>query len=166
MSSFKAIAVKKSLAHQSIQDVIFDMYYQLIHLGVDHEVNTHRIDLPRQILYQKDEETGEAYQLTQLEERLDERLHRKYASRVLLSGLTTVPSYVSPHIQIADLFAAGIARKLNFLNSSTHNHKDELSDYIWDFLEINKIKFHINMLSDENHQSNNENDMSVLYIFE
>lgn len=57
--SFKVVAANKSkIRGKSLDDTIFSLYYQLGHIGIEHEVKTGRVVLPRDIFYYKDEEVG------------------------------------------------------------------------------------------------------------
>ena len=51
MVSFKAIAVKKSKLNKKIDEIINDLFYQHVRLGIEHEIDTSRISFPQQIVY-------------------------------------------------------------------------------------------------------------------
>ncbi|MDQ0861599.1 hypothetical protein [Bacillus sp. V2I10] len=44
---------------KSLDETIFSLYYQIVHLGLEHEEKTGRVTLPRDIYYYKDSEDGD-----------------------------------------------------------------------------------------------------------
>lgn len=84
MSSFKAIAVNKTKITKPIDDIITELFYQLVRNGVEHEKNTGRIALPKQISYFKDKEDGEsALRLSQIQQSLIDNFKLHY-EKILL----------------------------------------------------------------------------------
>ncbi|WP_391116653.1 DUF3800 domain-containing protein [Psychrobacillus sp. L3] len=165
MASFKAIAVKKSQLNKPIDEIINDLFYQHVRLGIEHELTSRRISFPQQIVYFKDKEDGEStLRIKEIEQSLTDAFKIQYENKLTLNYLQSVDSATSRMIQIADLYAGALNRRLNVQNQQTErNAKDELSDYIFDLLSVETFNFNVNDLEDIHTEV--RNDMATLYIF-
>ncbi|WP_128751459.1 DUF3800 domain-containing protein [Desulfosporosinus sp. HMP52] len=165
-ASFIAVAANNHNIRDNIDDTIFALYYQIVHLGIEHETGTNRISLPRQICYYKDEEVGtDKLKLAKLEQELKTRFKIYFEDQLYLSNLTPLQSSYSPMIQIADLFTGSISRILNKTDNDSRNHKDEFAEYVWELLEIKKENYTLADLEDSK-RIKATNDKSVVYVFE
>lgn len=128
--SFKAVSVPRD-GVKRIDDALEELTYQLLRRGVQHEHDTGRAALPRSVQLWKDQESLGADKL--ILARLRDRLQQ--AGKVELDGqLTTdefesVDSAKSDLMQIADLFAGALNRRLNGAPGGTHA-KDRFSKYL------------------------------------
>lgn len=164
--SFKAIGVNKTkLGRIKIQDLLDELYYQLIRQGIDHEVKTGRIDFPKQISYVKDLEGDESrFHIEQLSQKIKDNLKVDYEDRLRLNAYIPLDSKMERFLQIADLFTASINRIINYQpKNNNRNAKDELAEYILNLINLQTIKLDVQNYKDV---IETEGDMSVLYLFD
>jgi hypothetical protein len=141
--SFKAIAVKRASSNKRIDEIITDLYTLLMINGLTHEINNGRVGLPKILNVYKDAEDGkDRLTLANQMETLQEKLKVHFEGKVELSLFDAVPSYSSPFVQIADLFTGVVSRKLNTPTGS--NQKDELANYMFEQMGIDKETFESN----------------------
>ncbi|MBT2701125.1 hypothetical protein J7E79_27955 [Bacillus sp. ISL-40] len=94
MISFKAVAVNKSkITRISISDLVTKLYYQFIRLGVNHEINSNRIQLPKKISITKDEEGESALILETLKQGLEDNFMIHYEDNLVMDQLISMPSH-------------------------------------------------------------------------
>jgi len=111
--------------------------------GLDHEITTRRVVLPRRLHIVKDADAGpDALHLPGLARRLTVAGHDYFKDSVQLASLETGLSHESPLLQLADLCAGSVARKFN-KNGETTNAKDEFADFFetvagFDFVQDEK----------------------------
>jgi hypothetical protein len=112
--SFKAISIERK-GISNMTDALMLLYYYLLIGGVDHEHNTGRAPLPRNIQLWKDaEETGaDKLMLKQIKEKLEQAAKIKFDDKLIVDELRAVDSKNLELIQLADLFTGSINRKLN-----------------------------------------------------
>lgn len=122
---FKLIVVSnKGISNQST--AIVDMTYHLLDKGVKHEDETGRAPLPRRLQVSLDEEEKGSDRLKL--ENIKERLTGQKIEGLHLGLFEAIPSSGNYFIQIVDLFAAAVNRKLH--NPEGTAFKDELADHI------------------------------------
>lgn len=167
MISFKAVAVKKSKLNKSIDEIVTNLYYQLVRLGIEHEKNTQRISLPKQVRYIKDREEGESsLRLKEIQQSIIDNFKIHYNDDLKLNGFMSIDSKLSRFIQVADLFTGALNRRYNVQNSNNNrNAKDELADYILDIIGLEEIKYPSTQFED-NFQNDVNSDMATIYIFD
>lgn len=170
MVSFKAVAVKKSqIEYKSLEESIYSLYYQLAHLGIEHEVKSSRLSLPRGICYYKDRDDGsDKLHLAETRQLLEERFKINYEDNLRLESMDGLPSQTYVTIQIADLITAAVSRKLNAENVG--NHKDKFAEYVLEKLNVDYIKHEVSTIDNGKTQANiefkEEQDMFYVHIFE
>ncbi|WP_409302334.1 DUF3800 domain-containing protein [Peribacillus sp. SCS-155] len=167
MISFKAIAVNKTKIAQPIDEIITELFYQLVRTGVEHEQRTGRVSLPRQIAYFKDAEDGEsAMRLNRIEQSLRDNFTLHYQGNLRLNAFTSIDSKYSRFIQISDLFTGAINRRINHQrnNPESSNAKDEFANYIYQLLNIQDLVYPASRFSAEH--ENNDSDHATLRIFD
>lgn len=170
MISFKAVAVKKSqIEYKSLEKSIYSLYYQLAHLGIEHEVQSNRLSLPRSICYYKDRDDGsDKLHLEETKQLLKERFKSNYEDNLSLELMDGLPSQTYVTIQIADLITAAVSRKLNAQN--VDNHKDKFAEYVLEKLNVDYIKHEVSEIDNGKTQANiefkEEQDMFYVHIFE
>jgi Protein of unknown function (DUF3800) len=167
MISFKAVAVKKSKLNKPIDEIVKNLYYQLVRLGIEHEKNTKRISLPKQVRYIKDEEQGESsLRLKEIQQSIIDNFKIHYNNDLKLNCFVTIDSKMSRFIQVADLFTGALNRRYNVKSSEDNkNAKDELADYILDIIGLEEIKYPSAQFED-NFENNVNSDMATIYIFD
>lgn len=165
--SFKAIAVNKTkLKKIRIQDLVNELYYQLIRQGVEHEIATGRIALPKQISYIKDREGDEsAFVIEQLSQKIIDVFKNKYDNNLTLNSFLPMDSKIERFIQIADLFSGSLNRVFNHQKtSSSRNAKDEFAEFLIELINLQTIKLDAESLYTEDIIKHE--DMSIIYLFD
>lgn len=167
MIGFKAIAVNKTKITKSIDDIITELFYQLIRIGVEYEQETGRISLPKQINYIKDAEEGEsALRLSKIQQSLIDNFKIHYDNTLKLNAFLSMDSRLDRLIQVADLFTGAINRKINHQrnNPESTNAKDEFANYIYELLNIKELSYPTETMSEAN--VNDSSDLATVYIFD
>ncbi|KYG33184.1 DUF3800 domain-containing protein [Bacillus gaemokensis] len=170
MVSFKAVAVKKSqVTYKSLEESIYSLYYQLAHLGIEHEVQTGRLSLPRSICYYKDADEGsDKLHLEETKQLLEGRFKVNYGEDLQLETLSGMLSDVFIAIQISDLITAAVSRKLNVPDGN--NHKDQFAEYVLEKLNVDYIRHEVSEIENGKTAANiefkEEQDMFYVHIFE
>ncbi len=133
--SIKCIGVKKSrVAARPIENVIKRLNEILIMKGLEHEVDTGRISLPRNLSIAIDKECSiDAITLNEMKNEVENFTIHRFGNDVAVDDFAAVDSSVSEFIQLADVIVASINRKLN---TPGENHKDECADYLIGMLDI------------------------------
>lgn len=135
---FKAVILDShAVQNISAEDRNFRLHYQLILKGIEHEVEKGRFSLPRNISVTKDKDEGaDRLRLTELEQKLMTECQSYFAQEIIVDSVSAEESHSSVFIQLTDLFAASINRKIN---SPGSNYKDELADLILNLLGIKDV---------------------------
>ncbi len=127
--SFKVIAIEKSKTKRKVEEVVEKLHEHMLLKGADHEVSTNRIDLPREIDMTIDEEQSlDQFKLSEMQRRVVTDFERQYDGKLKLSGIQSVSSRTSPLVQLADLIAGAVNRKLNY--KGDRNYKDEMAERV------------------------------------
>jgi len=137
--SFKAVALEQAGVCKSPNEIIRELHYHLIHIGIKHEVQTKRLTLPRYINIYKDKEDGtDKLEMARLEQDLHASFTKHFENEASLKQLVAIESAENFYIQLSDLFIGSVARILNREESNPQlNHKDALADYIVSLLRLN-----------------------------
>lgn len=154
MISLKAVVTERSTnKYKSLDEMIYAMFYQHVHHGVEHERSTGRITLPRAVNFWKDREEGnDRLFMQELEQRLVTNFKGYFNDELTLDLISPIDSFASHLIQMADLYTGCINRYLNPPKEGARNHKDEFADFVFDLLNINPLD-----LKDQN------NDMAMIH---
>ncbi|GIO42227.1 DUF3800 domain-containing protein [Paenibacillus apis] len=137
---FKAICFCQKGSGQKPEDIVTRLYKVGISDGLQHEIETGRISIPRTLNIVKDKE--DAKDTLFLEAlRLDVAGHIKAAfdGKVKLGAFAAVESHIDPFIQVADVFMGCLNRRLNLPDGT--NVKDQLAKYFFDKFGINPETF-------------------------
>lgn len=167
MIGFKAIAVNKTKINKPIDDIITELFYQLVRVGIEFERKTGRIDLPKQIAYFKDDEEGESQlRISKIQQSLIDNFKLHYEEALKLNVFMSLDSRMNRFIQIADLFTGAINRKINHQknNPKSENAKDEFADYIYKLLNVETLNYPSDRFT--NVDVNGTSDMASIYIFD
>lgn len=133
--SFKSIAVERSRTKRSIEEVVEKLHEHMLLRGTEHEIDSHRIIPPQKIEVSLDHEQSlDAFRLAELQQRINSGYATKYREDVEISQMQTISSRNSPLVQLSDLVAGAINRKMN--NTADKNHKDEMADIVIDMLDL------------------------------
>jgi hypothetical protein len=165
MISFKGVSVNKSKINRiPISDLVTKLFYQFIRLGINHEINSNRIQLPKKINLTKDEETGESeLVLETIKQNLEDNFKIHHEDDLIMDQLISMPSHNHILLQFADLFVASLNRKYN---NPGNNNKDRLSEYILENVRLKEISFSANQVELDDEADTEEIDHSVLFVFD
>lgn len=153
MMGFKAVVVEFRGSSRPIDEAVYAMYYQHVHHGIEHEVGTGRIILPRRVNFWKDKEEGnDKLFLNELEQHLVSNFRTYFEDNLVLNIFSSVSSIANIFIQLADLFTGCVSRILNQSGTST-NHKDEFAQFVVELLGLD--------LSDYRNQ---EHDTAIVHF--
>ncbi|MCY7694919.1 DUF3800 domain-containing protein [Bacillus altitudinis] len=167
MVSFRAIAVNKSKLSTPIDEIINDLFYRLTIKGMEHEILTGRVVLPRQINYFKDRDDNDnTYNISKFSELLSSKFKEQYGDDLVLNSYVPLDSKLSRLIQAADLFTGSLNRLYNVRPKGGNiNNKDELADYIIDRVGLQEIRYSIeNLLNDVEDGLNT--DMATIHVYD
>lgn len=164
--SFIAVAANNhKIKDKNVNETVFSLYYQVVHLGVEHQILTNRISLPRQVVYFKDAEQGtDGLKMAELEQELKTRFKVYFEDNLCLTHFAPLPSFGNNIIQATDVFTGCVSRIIN-RTGDERNHKDELAEYVVNLFNIKFIKYNFEELA-EIHQGKGQHDKSTVYIFE
>jgi hypothetical protein len=133
--SFKSIAVERARTKRSIESVVEKLHEHMLSRGAEHEIDSNRIGLPQKIDVTLDHEQSlDAITLEELKGRVNTGYAAKYGDDVEISQIATISSRSSPLVQLSDLVAGAINRKMN--NKGKKNHKDEMADLVIQMLDL------------------------------
>lgn len=142
MNGFKAVAYERgSNRYKSQDEMIYSLYYQHVHHGIEHEVNSGRITLPRGVNFWKDKEDGnDRLFLSELEQHLITGFETYFKDQLDLDIFSPIDSFTSIFIQLADLYTGSISRVLNTQTGQPKNHKDEFAEYVFESFKLDLTK--------------------------
>ena len=133
--SFKVIAIERAKTRRKIEEVIEKLHEHMLLRGVQHEIAQARIDLPREIGITMDEEHSlDSFSIAEMKRRIEIDFDRTYEGKVQLASIETISSKASALVQLADVVAGAVNRRLNF--NGEQNFKDEMADWIVHTLDI------------------------------
>lgn len=133
--SFKSIAVERARTKRSIEQVVEKLHEHMLLRGAEHEIGSKRIGLPQKIEVTLDHEQSlDAIALDELRRRINAQYAAKYSAEVEVSQIETISSRNSPLVQLSDLVAGAINRKMN--NAGEKNYKDEMADLVIHMLDL------------------------------
>lgn len=132
----KYAAVRRSGIRRSIEDAVIKLHEVLLVDGLCHELSTGRTELPRFLNVVIDEEDSlDKFALRTAHERINATLSNSVGQKDTLEKFESLPSKLSPLIQLADVVAGAVNRKMNSAGAST-NYKDEMADLVCQSLGI------------------------------
>jgi hypothetical protein len=134
--SFKSIAVKRAHTKRSIEDVVEKLHEHMLIRGAEHEIETKRMGLPQKIEVTLDNEQSlDSIALDELKRRVNDNYTKSYGEGIEITQVETISSRNSPLVQLSDLVAGAMNRKLN--HSGDRNYKDEMADLVIQMLDLN-----------------------------
>ncbi|AAV81488.1 MULTISPECIES: DUF3800 domain-containing protein [Idiomarina] len=137
--SFKSLTAKNSELKRSQAETLNKLHEIILHRGVVHEVESKRISGSSLVKVTLDDESSlDPVSLEELKHKVETKLAESAMNSVGLADITTVPSQRSIFIQIADLIASSIGRRLN--NPDAETEKDKIANYLIDSLQLNLSK--------------------------
>ncbi|MHB1685357.1 MAG: DUF3800 domain-containing protein [Bacilli bacterium] len=135
---FKAVIINRlNAGGRTTDDLLLDLHYQLVHLGIEHEISAGRVTLPRQINFWKDKDgASDDLTLKKLQQYFTANLTIQYTQQLTLGNLGALDSLSNYFVQIADLFTASLSRILNRPPNGSRNYKDEFAEFVLSNLGI------------------------------
>ncbi|AJC18491.2 DUF3800 domain-containing protein [Pandoraea sputorum] len=135
--SFKAIAVEKAKTKRSIEEVVALLHRHMLERGAFHEVDTQRVSLPRKVSAAVDEEQSlDQFALSDLKKQVNIEYKRVHGDKLVLTDIVSVSSKSNPLVQLADLCAGALNRRLNS-EQPERGAKDEMADMVIEMLDLN-----------------------------
>lgn len=133
--SFKVIAIDKSRTTRKIEEVIAKLHEHMLIRGAEHEIQQGRMDLPREVGVTLDEEQSlDPFSLAEMKRKISEEFTSSYNGELVIDAIQTVSSRTSALVQLADLIAGAVNRRLN--SSGEKNYKDEMADWVIHTLDL------------------------------
>lgn len=133
--SFKIIAVEKARSKRSIEEIVQKLHEHMLTRGMEHEVSSNRVDLPREIEVILDQEQSlDPFVLADMKQQVCMVYQQHYGDSVSISKIDTVSSRHSPMVQLADVIAGAVNRRLNPQNE--RGPKDEMADMVIERLNL------------------------------
>lgn len=133
--SFKVIAVERSRTSRKIEEIIEKLHEHMLIRGAEHEIQQGRMDLPREVGVTVDEEQSlDPFTLSEMKRKITDEFTRTYNGELALHTIQTVSSRTSALVQLADLVAGAVNRRLN--SSGEKNYKDEMADWVIHTLDL------------------------------
>ena len=133
--SFKAIAVRREDTRRPIEQVVHRLHEHMITEGIQHELENNRFDLPRSLeVTIDDEDSLDIFSLREMKRNTAEALRQSYSGQLVVNSVEKTNSRLSAFVQLADVVAGAMNRKLN--HQGDRNHKDDLSDMIVEALGL------------------------------
>lgn len=127
--SFKLIAVEKAGMKRSIEEVVQKLHEHLLLRGLEHEISNARIDLPREVEVTLDQEQSlDKFTLADMKQHIADEYIKRHDGQVVLASISAVSSRHSPLVQLADVVAGAVNRRLNPQND--RGYKDEMADMV------------------------------------
>lgn len=133
--SIKLAAVERARTRRPIEEVVRKLHEFMLIRGLEHELRTNRISLPREVEMTVDHEQSlDAFVLSEMHRNILGITAPVYGDAITLRPIAVASSRKSKMIQLADVLAGAVNRKLNHVGE--RNHKDEMADLIIDKLGI------------------------------
>jgi Protein of unknown function (DUF3800) len=140
--SFKVIAIDRARTRRSIEEIVIKLHEHMLIRGTEHEVKTGRIELPREFELTVDEEDSlDSFNLEEMRRRVNDEYERSLDGKAVLASAKSASSRRSDLIQLADLIAGAVNRRLN--PQEGRNHKDDMADRIIEELGLSLEEEHV-----------------------
>lgn len=154
--SFKVMSVNRA-GIRNIGDALYQLTLRLLVKGVEHEHDSGRMPLPREIQVRKDaEEPGsDRVFLDKLSEDLRRHSHSSFHDKLTVGECKAVSSHTDWGVQVADLFSGSMNRIINGGSSGAPSTaKDRIANRFLGVIGVKRV---------EDFQVATENDMVVSF---
>lgn len=133
--SFKVISFEREGSRRTVEDIVARLQEYMMVKGLEHEVNNGRVDLPLSVTLTMDEEPSlDQFARNDLRAAVERRYHDEFAGRASVDSVASVSSHDSVLVQIADLIAGAVNRRLN--HEGPRGAKDDMADAVIDALGL------------------------------
>jgi len=129
--SFKIIAFEKARTGRDIDEIVRKLHEHMLVRGAVHEVESRRIDLPREVEMTVDEEQSlDPFALAEMKQAVGVSLEQLFGDALMIQEIRSTSSRHSPMVQLADLVAGAVNRRLN--HTGERGVKDDIADMVID----------------------------------
>ena len=134
--SFKAITFEKATTGRSVDEIVHRLHEFMIIRGIEHELASGRIVTPHAISLTVDaEQSLDEIAKADIKRNIELAFRNNYGEGSLFIGdVASVDSKKTPIIQLADVIAGAINRRIN--HTGDRGFKDEMADMIIDRFQI------------------------------
>ncbi|MEX5829742.1 DUF3800 domain-containing protein [Ralstonia solanacearum] len=133
--SFKVISYEREGSRRSVEDIVARLHEFMLVRGLEHEVGSARVALPLSVTVTLDEEPSlDEIARSDLKEAVERRYAEEFDRRASVESVVSVRSHDSVLVQLADLVAGAVNRRLNHL--AERGAKDDMADAIIDALGL------------------------------
>lgn len=133
--SFKVAAVERARTKKAIEEVVLKLHEFLLVRGAIHEVLSGRMNLPREMEVVLDEEQSlDPFVLDELSRTVLGRYEQSLEGGLMVASIKAVSSRSSVFVQLADVVAGAVNRRLN--HDGPRNHKDDMADLVVEMLGL------------------------------
>lgn len=102
MVSFKAVGANKTkLQRIGTSDLVMRLYYQFVRLGVQHEIKSERILLPKKINLTKDQDGESELVIESIKQEVGDNFKLHYDDRLIVDQLIAMEAHKSIFLQFA-----------------------------------------------------------------
>lgn len=127
--SFKVISYDQEGSRRRVEDIVARLHEFMLIRGLEHEVGSARVALPLAVTVTLDEEPSlDEIARSDLKEAVARRYSELFGRRASIESVDSVRSHDSVLVQLADLVAGAVNRRLNHL--AERGAKDDMADAI------------------------------------
>ncbi|MEZ0192238.1 DUF3800 domain-containing protein [Ralstonia solanacearum] len=127
--SFKVISYDQEGSRRRVEDIVARLHEFMLIRGLEHEVGSARVALPLAVTVTLDEEPSlDEIARSDLKEAVERRYNELFGRRASIESVDSVRSHDSVLVQLADLVAGAVNRRLNHL--AERGVKDDMADAI------------------------------------
>jgi hypothetical protein len=129
--SFKVISYEREGSRRSVEDIVARLHEFMLVRGLEHEIASARVGLPLAVTVTLDEEPSlDEIARSDLKAAVERRYDEVFEGRASVENVFSVRSHDSVLVQLADLIAGAVNRRLNHL--AERGAKDDMADAIID----------------------------------
>ncbi|WP_197388215.1 DUF3800 domain-containing protein [Ralstonia pseudosolanacearum] len=127
--SFKVISYEREGSRRSVEDIVARLHEFMLVRGLEHEVDSARVGLPLAVTVTLDEEPSlDEIARRDLQAAVERRYDEVFEGRASVENVVSVRSHDSVLVQLADLIAGAVNRRLNHV--AERGAKDDMADAI------------------------------------
>ncbi|WP_247361371.1 DUF3800 domain-containing protein [Ralstonia pseudosolanacearum] len=129
--SFKVISYEREGSRRSVEDIVARLHEFMLVRGLEHEVGSARVGLPLAVTVTLDEEPSlDEIARSDLKAAVARRYDEVFEGKASVESVISVRSHDSVLVQLADLIAGAVNRRLNHV--AERGVKDDMADAIVD----------------------------------
>jgi hypothetical protein len=133
--SFKVIAIERAKSRRPVEEIVQRLHEYMMIRGAAHEIRSGRLKLPHEVRLTVDaEQSLDVIACADIKSRVADAFKSTYSDYLTIDEVSAVSSHKSPMVQLADVIAGAVNRRLN--HKGERGHKDEMADRIIDSLDL------------------------------